>query len=216
MARRSALERAKVIKVTRRWHGLGETEVELPRLVPNVVFRTRVRDESVGGPNPFRWEDVTTWDLFAGKRVVLFALPGAFTPTCSEKQLPGYEAMYNDFRWNGIDEIFCLSVNDAFVMNCWAKQQGIQNVKMIPDGAAKFTSAVNMVVSKDNLGFGVRSWRYAMIIENGRIVKWFIEPDPRDEAEDDSYGESSPENVLAWIKEQNANVSEEDPNKAPF
>ena len=105
------------------------------RKLPDVTFKTRVRDESVGGPNPYRWEDKATADYFAGKRVILFSLPGAFTPTCSTYQLPDFEKLHGDFRANGIDEIYCISVNDAFVMNAWGKQQGLENVRLIPDGS---------------------------------------------------------------------------------
>jgi peroxiredoxin len=176
----------------------------LPKVVPSVIFKTRVRDESAdtySGPNPYRWEDVTTFDLFANKRVVLFSLPGAFTPTCSTFQLPGFENKFAEFKVLGIDDIYCISVNDAFVMNAWAKQQKLQNVKVIPDGSFEFTRKMNMEVSKDNLGFGVRSWRYACVINNGKIEKWFIEPGKRWEAENDPYGETTPENVLNWLKE---------------
>jgi peroxiredoxin len=176
----------------------------LPKVVPSVIFKTRVRDESAdtnSGPNPYRWEDVTTFDLFANKRVVLFSLPGAFTPTCSTYQLPGFENKFAEFKALGIDDIYCISVNDAFVMNAWAKQQKLQNVKVIPDGSFLFTRKMNMEVSKDNLGFGVRSWRYACVINNGKIEKWFIEPGKRWEAENDPYGETTPDNILDWLKE---------------
>ena len=133
--------------------------------LPQVTFQTRVRDEAVGGPNPFRWEAVTTDDYFKGKRVVLFSLPGAFTPTCSTYQLPGFEKAANEMAGLGVDAIYCLSVNDSFVMNQWAKAQGLDNVKVIPDGSGEFTQKVGMLVRKDNLGFGPRSWRYAAIID---------------------------------------------------
>lgn len=175
-------------------------EVELPEIVPAVVFKTRVRDDSIEGPNPFRWEDKTTYDYFAGKRVVLFSLPGAFTPTCSTYQLPGFENNFAEFKALGIKDIYCVSVNDAFVMNCWAKDQKIKKVKMIPDGSAKFTEAMQMDVYKDNLGFGRRSWRYACVVNNGQIEKWFVEPGMEDNCEDDPYGETSPENILDWLR----------------
>lgn len=168
--------------------------------VPNVVFKTRVRDDSIDGPNPFRWEEKTSKDYFSGKRVILFSLPGAFTPTCSTYQLPGFEQNYNEFKELGIDEIYCMSVNDAFVMNAWAKNQCIERVKVIPDGNATFTAEIGMLCGKYNLGFGVRSWRYAAVINNGTIEAWFEEPDIRDNAEDDPYGESSPENLLTYLR----------------
>jgi peroxiredoxin len=178
------------------------------RRVPNVTFRTRVRDESIGGPNPFRWQDMSTADYFAGKRVILFSLPGAFTPTCSTFQLPGFEQMYNEFQEvHGIDEIYCMSVNDSFVMNAWARDQDIKNVKVIPDGNGSFTQGLGMLVNKYNLGFGKRSWRYAAIIDDGLIEAWFEEPGYRDEANDDPYGASSPENVMLYL---NAKATEQE------
>ena len=173
----------------------------LPKVVPSVLFKTRVRDESIEGPNPYRWEDVTSFDLFAGKRVVLFSLPGAFTPTCSTYQLPGFEEKFAEFKALGIKDIYCISVNDAFVMNAWAKQQKIKKVKMIPDGSCAFTRNMHMDVGKDNLGFGVRSWRYACVVNRGKIEKWFIEPGKRYDAEDDPYGVTSPEYILKWLSE---------------
>ncbi|WP_121065043.1 peroxiredoxin [Chachezhania antarctica] len=164
--------------------------------LPQVTFHTRVRDESVGGPNPYRWEDKTTADYFAGKRVILFSLPGAFTPTCSTYQLPGFEKMAEDFKAQGIDEIYCMSVNDSFVMNKWAEAQGIRNVKVIPDGSGEFTRQIGMLVAKDNLGFGQRSWRYAAIINDGVVEAWFEEPGRCDNHGEDPYGESSPENLM--------------------
>jgi peroxiredoxin len=164
--------------------------------VPMATFQTRVRDESVGGDNPYRWQEVTTDELFKGKKVVLFSLPGAFTPTCSTYQLPDFEKLYNDFKAKGIDEIYCLSVNDAFVMNAWAKDQKLQNVKVIPDGTGIFTLKMGMLVSKDNLGFGQRSWRYGAVVDDGTIVKWFEEPGKADNHPEDPYGTSSPQNIL--------------------
>lgn len=171
-----------------------------PDYVPSVVFKMRVRDESIEGPNPYRWEDVSSFDLFGGKRVVLFSLPGAFTPTCSTYQLPGFEENYEEFKSLGIDEIYCVSVNDAFVMNAWAKSQNIQNIKVIPDGNYEFTSAMKMLVAKYNLGFGFRSWRYAVIVNNGKIEKWFVEPGKSANCLDDPYGETSPQNILKYLK----------------
>lgn len=177
-------------------------DAALPTILPAVVFKTRVRDESVGGPNPYRWQDVSSYDYFGGKRVVIFSLPGAFTPTCSTMQLPGFEEKYDEFRALGIDEIYCVSVNDAFVMNAWAKAQNIQNVKVIPDGSEKFTRAMRMLVDKDNLGFGFRSWRYAVIANNGTIEKWFVEPGKSHNCETDPYGETSPENILTYLRSE--------------
>ena len=168
--------------------------------IPDVTFRTRVRDESIGGDNPFRWQDTKTSDYFAGKRVVLFSLPGAFTPTCSTFQLPGFEKGAAEFKAHGIDQIYCMSVNDSFVMNKWAQDQKLENVKVIPDGSGEFTSKAGMLVNKDNLGFGNRSWRYAAVDNDGVIEAWFEEPGREDNHPADPYGESSPETVLAWLK----------------
>ncbi|WP_455374224.1 redoxin family protein [Limibacillus halophilus] len=173
----------------------------LNRTLPKVTFKTRVRDESIAGPNPYRWEDKTTDDYFAGKRVVLFSLPGAFTPTCSTYQLPDFEKLYGEFQEKGIDEIYCLSVNDAFVMNAWGRQQGLKNVKLIPDGSGESTRKMGMLVCKDNLGFGMRSWRYGAIVNDGVVEAWFEEPGYSDNCETYPYGESSPQNILEKLVE---------------
>ena len=151
------------------------------------------------GRTPIAGRTGTTADYFKGKRVVLFSLPGAFTPTCSTYQLPDFEKLNAGLRENGIDEIYCVSVNDAFVMNAWGKQQALAHVKLIPDGSGEFTRKMGMLVSKDNLGFGMRSWRYAAVVEDGVIEAWFEEPGFADDAEDDPYGKTSPQNVLDHI-----------------
>ena len=167
--------------------------------VPEMVFKTRVRDESISGDNPYRWQDASTDELFGGKKILVFSLPGAFTPTCSSKQLPGYENKYNEFKERGIDEVYCLSVNDAFVMNAWAEKEHIVNVKMIPDGSGVFTRYMGMLVSKDDKGFGQRSWRYSMVVNNGVIEALFEEPGKSDNLASDPYGESSPESMLKYL-----------------
>jgi len=169
------------------------------RKLPEATFKTRVRDESVGGPNPYRWESRTTDDYFKGKRVVLFSLPGAFTPTCSTYQLPDFEKLHGDFKAEGIDEIYCVSVNDAFVMNAWGRQQDLENVKLIPDGTGEFTRKMGMLVRKDNLGFGLRSWRYAAIVQDGVVEAWFEEPGFADNCETDPYGATSPQTLLGAL-----------------
>lgn len=168
--------------------------------VPRVVFKTRVRDESVGGENPYRWQDVSSDEIFGGKKIVLFGLPGAFTPTCSSTHLPGYEKHYDDLKAEGIDEIYCLSVNDAFVMKQWADKQGVSKVKMLPDGNGEFTKAMGMLVKKENLGFGDRSWRYSMLVEDGIIKKLFIEPGFGDNCPDDPFEVSDADTMLAYIR----------------
>lgn len=166
---------------------------------PNVTFHTRVRDEKLGGDNPFRWQDVTTDEIFGGRKVLIFSLPGAFTPTCSTYQLPDFDRLYNNFLKKGIEEIYCVSVNDSFVMNKWSLEQDLRNVKVIPDGSGEFTRGMGMLVTKDNLGFGLRSWRYAAVIDNGEITQMFVEPGKENECEEDPYGETSPQNILEKI-----------------
>jgi peroxiredoxin len=168
--------------------------------VPKTTFKTRVRDESIGGDNPFKWQDLTTKEIFLGNRVVVFSLPGAFTPTCSTYQVPKFEENYDVIRSMGIDEIYVVSVNDTFVMRKWMLDQNVCKVKFIPDGNGEFTRQMGMLVDKSNLGFGPRSWRYAMVVNNGVIEKWFEEPGREDNCESDPYGETSPESVMEYLK----------------
>ena len=173
--------------------------------IPNVTFRIRVGDEvetdggcAIGGA----WINETTEDYFDNKRVVLFSLPGAFTPTCSSKQLPGFEKEYNTIKNLGIDEVYCVSVNDSYVMNAWAEHMRIKHVKMIPDGSGNFTRFMGMLVGKNHLGFGMRSWRYMCVINNGVVEKWWQEPGINNEGlDDDPYIESTPNNMLEYLKD---------------
>ena len=171
----------------------------LNKKVPNVTFKTRVRDDNLNGQNPYKWQDMTTNDYFANKTVILFSLPGAFTPICSTYQLPNFEKLFPTFSKKGIDNIYCISVNDAFVMNAWKKDQNITNITLIPDGTGEFTRKMGMLVFKDNLGFGMRSWRYAAVINDGRIEAWYEEPGFCDNSQDDPYEVSSPENILEHL-----------------
>ncbi|MGF1639777.1 MAG: peroxiredoxin [Rhodospirillales bacterium] len=168
--------------------------------VPSVTFKTRVRNDALGGPNPFEWKDLTTDEIFAGKRVVLFALPGAFTPTCSTSHLPRYEALYDEFRSLGVDAVVCLSVNDAFVMYQWGKSQGAKNVFLLPDGNGEFTRKMGMLVDKTNLGFGMRSWRYSMYVVDGEIKKMFVEPGFADVCPTDPFEMSDADTMLTYLK----------------
>jgi glutathione-dependent peroxiredoxin len=154
--------------------------------VPEVTFRTRADGQ---------WKSVTTAEIFAGRTVVVFALPGAYTPTCSTTHLPRYNELAPVLRANGVDEIVCLSVNDAFVMSEWQKDQNAPNVRFIPDGNGEFTAALGMLVDKSNLGFGKRSWRYSMLVRDGVIEKQFIEP----EKEGDPFEVSDADTMLAYI-----------------
>lgn len=169
--------------------------------VPDVVFKTRVRDDSLGGPNPYRWQDVTSHELFGGRRVVVFSLPGAFTPTCSGKQCPAYEATYARICDCGIDDIYCISVNDAFVMFNWARHLDIRHLKFIPDGSGQFTRRMGMLVNKEHLGFGYRSWRYSMVVDDGGIERIFVEPGINDAGlDDDPYEVTDPETMLSYLE----------------
>ena len=186
--------------------------------ISEVTFRCRVRDGKDPGENPFTWKDVTTYDLFKGRRIVLFALPGAFTPTCSNTHLPDYERLYSEIRSEGIDDIFCLSVNDAFVMRQWGIHQNLseekcdpscqlnpgnfQNVKLIPDGVAHFTKSMDMQCTWDeNRGFGCRSWRYSCVIDDLIIEKLFIEGDEvTQNSVDDPFSVSSAQSMLEFLK----------------
>ncbi len=135
--------------------------------VPEVTFRTREGSQ---------WRDVSTAELFAGKTVVVFSLPGAFTPTCSSAHVPRYNELAPTFRAHGVDEIVCISVNDGFVMEAWSHDQEADQLRLIPDGNGAFTEAMGMLVDKSDLGFGKRSWRYSMLVRDGKIEKMFIEP----------------------------------------
>jgi len=173
----------------------------MPLTVPEVVFKTRVRDESIGGDNPFRWQDVSTDDIFKGKKIVVLALPGAYTPICSSTHLPGYDKNYQALIEQGVDEVYCLSVNDAFTMFQWSKHLGVENVKMLPDGNGEFTRMMGMLVKKENLGFGERSWRYSMLVEDNKITKLFSEPGQEDNCPDDPFGVSDVDTMLDYLKQ---------------
>ena len=154
--------------------------------VPNVTFKTRVNDQ---------WKDVTTDDVFSGRTVVAFGLPGAYTPTCSSAHLPRYNELADVFKANGVDEIVCLSVNDAFVMNEWKQTQEAGRITLLPDGNGEFAAGMGMLVDKSGIGFGKRSWRYSMLVKNGVIRKVFIEPD----REGDPFEVSDADTMLEYI-----------------
>jgi peroxiredoxin len=181
----------------------------LGRRVPDVVFKTRVRDESLGGDNPFRWQDLKSSEVFGGRRVVVFSLPGAFTPTCSNKQCPAFDQLHDALTEAGVDEVYCISVNDAFVMYQWSQKLGVKRVKFLPDGSGHFTRRMGMLINKEHLGFGYRSWRYVMVVNDGVVEAWFEEPGINDEgADDDPYTVTDPEVVLDYLR-QNQRVAAE-------
>jgi len=171
--------------------------------VPEVTFMVRVPDPTAEGNAceivPSTWAELTTGEIFNNKKVIVFSLPGAFTPTCSTFQLPGFEQDAQKFYDKGVDDIYCISVNDAFVMNAWRDSQNLKNVKIIPDGNGDFTKGMDMDVTFNNRGFGMRSWRYAMIVDNGTITKMFVEPGKAIDSDPDPYGETSPDNVFASL-----------------
>ena len=170
------------------------------RKVPaDVTFHVRVRNEYLGGDNPYQWQEMTTDDYFKDKRVLIFSLPGAFTPTCSTQQLPSFEEYYDEIKATGIDEIYCISVNDSFVMNKWVIDQEIESVKVIADGSGEFTEGMGMLVNKPAQGFGMRSWRYAALVNDGTVEMFWEEPGKEDNCETDPYGETSPEQILSDI-----------------
>jgi len=164
--------------------------------VPAVTFKTRVRNNAIEGDNPFEWKDLTSDEIFKGKRVVVFSLPGAFTPTCSTSHLPRYEELYQEFKDQGI----CLSVNDAFVMYQWGRTQGAKNVFLLPDGSGEFARKMGMLVDKSNLGFGLRSWRYSMLVDDGEIVNTFAEEGFVENCPTDPFEVSDSDTMLGYLK----------------
>merc|ERR1711976_400515 len=154
--------------------------------VPYVTFAIRDGEQ---------WINRTTDDIFSGKTVVVFSLPGAFTPTCSSTHLPRYNELADVFKQNGVDEIVCVSVNDTFVMNAWAADQESENISLVPDGNGEFTDGMGMLVDKNDLGFGKRSWRYSMLVKDGVIDKMFIEP----EKPGDPFEVSDADTMLEYI-----------------
>ena len=160
-------------------------------MIPNVKFFLK----GDGGPLI-----KTSRDIFDNKRIVLFSLPGAFTPICSTKMLPAYENLYLEFKKFGIDEVYCIAVNDCFVMDAWAEDLFITHVKMLPDGNGDFTKGMGMLVAKTNLGYGNRSWRYATVINSGEIEWLSEEPGHRSNTDQDPYEQSKPTKVLDYLK----------------
>ena len=165
--------------------------------VPEVDFVGREQTTAMPG---FDWVTKTSTDIFAGRRVAVFALPGAFTPTCSSTHLPGYEATYEQIRECGVDEVYCLSVSDSFVMNAWFKSLGVEMVKPLADGSGKFTRQMGMLIDKDNLGFGMRSWRYSMVVSDGVVERIWIEPGQSDNFDADPFGVSDHDTMLRYLQ----------------
>ena len=159
--------------------------------IPYTNFKTRIAGT---------WQDMDTEIIFNDKKIIIFSLPGAFTPTCSSTHLPGYESKY-DKLLKYVDEVYCISVNDAFVMNAWAKDLNVKKVKMLPDGSGVFTEGMQMLVNKDHLGFGKRSWRYSMFVDNKQIIKQFTEFGKNDSGDDqDPFKVSDADTMLTYLK----------------
>ncbi|MCO4753066.1 MAG: glutathione peroxidase [Bacteriovoracaceae bacterium] len=154
--------------------------------VPDATFKIR---------EGYQWAEKTTDDFFKGKKVVLFALPGAFTPTCSSTHLPRYNELYEAFKDAGVDDVVCLSVNDSFVMNDWKRDQNATNITMLPDGNGEFSEKLGFLVDKSELGFGKRSWRYSMLVNDGVIEKMFIE----EEKPGDPFSQSDADTMLKYL-----------------
>ncbi|MCL4159374.1 UNVERIFIED_CONTAM: hypothetical protein GTU68_043438 [Idotea baltica] len=159
--------------------------------VPEVTFRTYQDNQ---------WTDISTADLFSNRRVIVFSLPGAFTPTCSSAHVPRFNQLASTFRKHGIDEIVCVSVNDTFVMNEWGADQNAENITFIPDGNGEFTDGMGLLVDKSDLGFGKRSWRYSMLVDNGQVEKMFIEPN----LPGDPFEVSDADTMLNYINPENS------------
>lgn len=168
--------------------------------VPDATFKTRIRNDALDSDNPFEWKDLSTDDVFKGKKIVLFSLPGAFTPTCSTSHLPRFEELHDEFESLGIDQIICLSVNDAFVMYQWGLHQKADKVFLLPDGNGEFTRKMGMLVDKRNLGFGLRSWRYSVVVDDSEIKQMFVEKGLIDNCPDDPFEVSDADTVLNWLK----------------
>lgn len=166
---------------------LPDAESYKGRRVPDATFKLRTEDG--------RWQDLTTDALFKGRTVVVFSLPGAYTPTCSSSHLPRYDELVDVFKENGVDEVVCISVNDPFVMNEWKHAQQVENVRLVPDGNGEFTERMGLMVDKSQLGLGKRSWRYSMLVRDGVIEKMFIEP----EKEGDPFEVSDADTMLKHI-----------------
>ncbi|MGQ7845609.1 peroxiredoxin [Granulosicoccus sp. 3-233] len=171
-----------------------------PQTVPDAVFHTRVRNEALGGPNPFEWKTLSSDEVFSGKRVVVFAVPGAFTPACSDSHLPGYERLHDDFTAEGIDTVVCLAVNDAFIMYQWKLSRHIEKTVMLPDGNGEFTRKMGMLVERTEQGMGLRSWRYSMLVNDRHIERLFVEPGFKDNPPGVPVDVSSAETMLDYLK----------------
>ena len=186
--------------MAKRTHKVSKIASMVGKSVPKVALRTRVRDNRIKTKNPYKWKTIKSANLFKNKKVVLFSLPGAFTPTCSSNHLPGYESKYDTLRKLGVDEVYCIAVNDPFVMKNWGDKLKIKKVKLIPDGNGAFTKKMGALVPKNNLGFGERSWRYSMLVDNGKIKKIFEESGKKANCKTDPFIKSDVDTMIKYLR----------------
>lgn len=171
---------------------------------PSAIFHCRVATDQIPG---YRWQEISTQEVFGGRRIALFAVPGAFTPVCTSAHLPGYEEKYFELRSLGIDDVYCISVNDSFAMNAWFKSLGIQHVKPLPDGSGEFTRKLGYLVDRSNHGFGMRSWRYSAILRDGVVEMMWAEPGFADHSEEDPFVVSDVNTMIAYLRDQREHKS---------
>lgn len=165
--------------------------------IPEVTFHVRAQVSEAPG---YEWRKLTTRDVFSGRRVVVFAVPGCYTPTCTSNHLPGYEAAHARIAEYGIDDIYCLSVNDSYTMNAWLTSQGVNHVKALPDGSGEFTRKIGFLVDKSNQGMGMRSWRYSMCVRDGIVEALFSEPGLADNTDADPFVASDAETMIRYLE----------------
>jgi thioredoxin-dependent peroxiredoxin len=167
--------------------------------IPNITFRVPVLSKEASDKDELEWKDRSTKEIFGSKKIVAISIPGAFTPICSRSHLPRYEELWAKFKELGIDDIVCISVNDPNVMFHWGKQLKIKRVLLLPDGSGEFTRKMDMLVDKSNFGFGYRSWRYAMIVNNLVVEQSFVEPGRQDNCLEDPFEKSDADTVLSYL-----------------
>ena len=180
--------------------------------IPNTTFFFRKENPNFTGIDKNDWFPEKSQDLLVGKKVIIVGVPGPFTPVCSGFQVPQFEKYYNDFKFEyGIEEIYITAVADFFVMDAWKKSLNLKNLKMLPDGSGDWARLNGMLVNRAEWGYGYRSWRYAMIVDNLIIERMFCEPNPEDMIGNDPYGESAPQNILEWLsrKKKGEDLKEE-------
>jgi len=163
--------------------------------IPDTVFCTRI-------PDPWRWFPMHSGSIFKNHRVLVFSLPGAFTPTCTSYQLPEFDLHYDEIRQLNIDDVYCVSINDWFTMKAWFKELNIKKVSFLPDGNGDFTRHMGMLISKHNCGMGMRSWRYAMVVDNGIVEKMFVEEGMEDNSVEDPYNITNPKEIIEYLEKR--------------